>query len=96
MMIRPIVMYLITALTCAVFVSANLAFGAVAENHYLTKTIAQYHDTHMTVEDLAFFLATHRYDAVPKDGYVQLSVNGISYKAIPNDATGLAELTTMN
>ena len=96
MMMRPIVSYLIAALICIVFVSANPAFGAVAENHDLTNVISQYHDTRMTVEDLAFFLATHNYNATPKDGYVQVIVDGTFYKAVPNSTTGLAELTIMN
>ena len=62
MMMRQIISYIIAALTCIVFVSAYPAFGAVAENNDLTEIISQYHDTHMTVEDLAFFLVTHNYN----------------------------------
>ena len=54
MMMRQIVAYLIAALTCIVVVSANPAFGAVTENRDLKELISQYHDTHMTVIDLAF------------------------------------------
>jgi hypothetical protein len=93
---RQIVSYLMAALTCIIFVSANPAFGAVAENQNLKEVISQYHDTHMTVEDLAFFLATHNYNATPKEGYVQVTVDGTIYKAVPNSATGLADLTIMN
>jgi hypothetical protein len=50
----------------------------------------------MTVEDLAFFLATHNYNATPKEGYVQVIVEGTTYRAVPNSTTGLAELTIMN
>ena len=96
MMMRQIVSYLMTALTFTLFVSANPAFGAVAENHDLTELISQYHDTHMTVEDLAFFLATHNYDATPKVGYVQVTIDCIIYKAVPNSETGLAEISIMN
>jgi hypothetical protein len=95
-MMRQIVSYLMAALTCIIFVSANPAFGAVAENQNLKEVISQYHDTHMTVEDLAFFLATHNYNATPKEGYVQVTVDGTIYKAVPNSATGLADLTIMN
>ena len=96
MMMRQIVSYLIAALTCIVVVSANPAFGAVTENRDLKELISQYHDTHMTVEDLAFFLATHNYNATPKEGYVQVIVGGTIYRAVPNSTTGLAELTIMN
>jgi len=96
MMMRPIASYLITALSCIAFVSANPAFGAVAENNDLTEVISQYQDAHMTVEDLAFFLATHNYNATPKNGYAQVTIDGTIYKAVPNNATGIAELTIMN
>jgi len=96
MMMRLIVSYLIAAITCVIFVSANPAFGAVAENQNLKEAISQYQDTHMTVEDLAFFLATHNYNATPKDGYVQITIDGPVYRAVPNSETGLAELSLMN
>ena len=54
-MMRQIVPYVIAGLDCIIFASLNPAFGAVAENHNLTEVISQFHDTHMTVEDLAFF-----------------------------------------
>jgi hypothetical protein len=38
----------------------------------------------ITPSDLAFFLATHNYDAVPKDGHVELKLNGESHKLFPN------------
>ena len=96
MMMRQILSYLIAALICIAFVPANPAFGAVAENRDLTNVTSQYHDTHMTVKDLAFFLATHNYNAMPKEGYVQVIVEGTIYEAVPNSTTGLAELTILN
>jgi len=95
-MMRQIVSYLIAALTCTAIITACPVFGAVVENNDLTKLISQNQDTHMTVEDLAFFLATHNYNATPKDGYVQVIVNSTDYRAVPNGTTGLAELTIMN
>jgi len=95
-MMRQIVSYLIAALTCTLFVTASPAFGAVAENRDLTELISQYQDTHMTVEDLAFFLATHNYNATPKEGYVQVTIGGTVYKAVPNSTTGLADLSIVN
>lgn len=94
MMTRQSVSYLLVALTCNVLISANPAFSAVAESNELTKAISQFHDAHMTVEDLAFFLATHNFDSTPKDGYVQVKIDGAIYKLVPNTTTGLAELTT--
>ena len=96
MMMRQIVSYLIAALICIVSVTANPAFRAVAENQNLTKVLSLYQDTHMTVEDLAFFLATHNYNATPKEGYVQITIGGTVYRAVPNSTTGLAEISIMN
>ena len=81
---RQIVSYLIAAITCIVFLSGNPAFGAVVENQNLKEVISQCHDTHMTVEDLAFFLATHNHDAMPKDVCVELKLNGENCKLVPN------------
>ena len=97
MMMRQIESYLIDALLIAalagiIFISANPAFGAVDGNQNLKEAISQYQDNQMTVDDLAFFLATHNYDAMPKEGYVQVIVDGTIYKAIPNGTTGLAEI----
>ena len=97
MMMRQIVKYLITALTCMVFVSANPAFGAVSENSDLVKLVSQYHDNHMNVNDLAFFLATHNFDATPKEGYVQVKIDGSVYKVVPNGTNPeLADISIMN
>ena len=96
MTMSRIASYLSAALNCIEFVSANTAFGEVVENHDLAKVISQYHGTHIVDEDLAFFLATHNYNATPKDGYVQVIVDGTIYKAVPNSTTGLAEISIMN
>lgn len=50
----------------------------------LERIISSFDDPLVTPSDLAFFLATHNYDAVPKDGYVELKLNGETYKLVPN------------
>ena len=95
-MMRQIVSYLIAALTCTAIITACPVFGAVVENQNLKVVISQYQDTQMTVDDLAFFLVTHNFNATPKDGYVQVTIDGTIYKAVPNNATGIAELTIVN
>ena len=80
MMMRQIISYLIAALICIVSVTANPAFGAVAEDQNLTKVLSLYQDTHMTVDNLAFFLATHNYDPMPKEGCVRVIVDGTIYR----------------
>ena len=101
MMMRQIESYLIEALLIValagiIFISVHPAFGAVAGNQNLKDGISQYQDTHMTVDDFAFFLATHNDDATPKEGYVQVIVDGTIYRAVPNSTTGLAEFSIMN
>jgi hypothetical protein len=96
MMMRQIVPFLIAALTCAIFAAAGNASGA-AECTELSKFISQNEDTYMTADDLAFFLATHNYDATPKDGFVQVNIDGIIYEVVPNGARpGLADLSIIN
>lgn len=46
--------------------------------------ISSFDDPHMTTYDLAFYLATHGYDATPTDGYVRLVLKGTNYNLIPN------------
>jgi hypothetical protein len=96
MMMKQIVPSLIIALVCVAFAPASYASGAVISTE-LSKLISQNEDVHMTAEDLAFFLATHNFDAMPKDGYVQVKMDGTIYKLVPNGAApGLADLTTLN
>jgi hypothetical protein len=85
MMMRQIVPYLLAALVCAAFAPASFASG-VADSKELTKLISQSYDVRMTPNDLAFFLATHNYDATPKDGYVQVKIDGTVYKVVPTSA----------
>ncbi len=54
-------------------------------------------DPKITAEDLAFLLATHNFDAVPKDGYVVVKINGTAYEMVPNGKKpGLADITIMS
>lgn len=44
-------------------------------------------------EDLAFYLVTHNFDAMPKGGYVEVDLAGNVYKLIPNgSAPGLCSI----
>jgi len=59
----------------------------------LKKLISSNEDTRMNSQDLAFFLATHNYNAEPKDSYVELDLNGKICKLIPNgEKSGLCDL----
>jgi hypothetical protein len=96
MMMRQIIPFLIAALACEAFAPASYASGE-AEFKELSKLISQNEDVRITAYDLAFFLATHDYDATPKDGYVQVKMDGIIYKVVPNGANpGLADISIIN
>lgn len=83
MMMRQIVPYILAALVCAAFAPTGFASG-VADSKELTKLISQNCDARMTPNDLAFFLATHNFDATPKDGYVQVKIDGTIHKVVLN------------
>jgi hypothetical protein len=96
MMVRQIVSSLIGALVCVVFAPGSCASGS-APCAQLSELISQNEDVRMTAEDLAFFLATHNYDATPKEGFVQVKMDGTIYKFVPNGAVcGLADLIVEN
>ena len=70
-----------------------LSFAA-ADNSALMKLISQNEDPRMGVKDLAFFLATHDFDAVPKKDHVEVNIDGSVYKLVPNgQLSGLANVT---
>jgi hypothetical protein len=51
----------------------------------------------MTSNDLAFFLASHDFDATPNVGYVEVKLYRAVYKAVPNgNGPGLADLTIID
>jgi hypothetical protein len=59
----------------------------------LKSSISSFDDPRMDVEDLAFYLASHGFDASPKGGYVEVDLGGQIYRLIPNgSAPGLANL----
>jgi len=71
-------------------VSATLA--TISE---LKATISSFDDPRMNAEDLAFYLVTHEFDAKPKDGYVEVGLEGRICKLTPNgSAPGLCTITT--
>jgi hypothetical protein len=67
---------------------------AASDGSELAKLISANEDPRMNAEDLAFFLVTHDFDAVPKKDYVEVRLNGVIYKVVPNGAKpGLADIT---
>jgi len=74
-------------------ISLNCASAQGDNISDLKKLISSNEDTRMNSQDLAFFLATHNYNAEPKDSYVELDLNGKICKLIPNgEKSGLCDL----
>ncbi len=64
--------------------SLSAASDASDDIQNLKKVISTSNDPKMNIQDLAFFLATHNYDARPLDGYVELRLTGRVYKVTPS------------
>jgi hypothetical protein len=80
-------------MACIIMISLNTASALGGGISDLTKLISTNEDTHMNSKDLAFFLATHNYNAMPRDSYVELNLNGEICKLIPNgEKSGLCDL----
>jgi hypothetical protein len=59
----------------------------------LKSLITSFDDPGMNSLDLAFYLATHNYDATPFDGYVLINIDGKVMRLVPNgDRPGLCDI----
>ena len=68
-----------------IMLSLSAASAASDDISNLKKVISTSNDPKMSVQDLAFFLATHNYDVTPNGSYVELRLDGHVYKVTPND-----------
>jgi hypothetical protein len=82
---RWVTRYLL-ALTAACILMAcmNTASAMSEDISDLKKLISSNEDTRMNSQDLAFFLATHNYRAVPRDGCVEVDLDGKICILVPN------------
>jgi hypothetical protein len=72
---------------------APLSF-AVADKSELVELITKNEDPSMNVNDLAFLLVTHDFDATPQKYFVEVRLNKTVYKLVPNGQfPGLANIT---
>ena len=77
---------------CILMAFINTAFAMNEDILDLKKLISVNEDIRMNSQDLAFFLATHNYSAVPKDGYVNVDLDGKICRLVPNgDKPGLCD-----
>jgi hypothetical protein len=59
----------------------------------LKSIVSSFDDPRIDAKDLAFYLATHDFDASPKDGYVEVRLGGSICKLTPNgQAPGLCSI----
>ncbi len=73
-----------------IMLSLSTAASASDDISNVKKLISTSNDPKMSIQDLAFFLATHNYDVRPLKDYVELRLNGHVYKLTPN--SGKSEL----
>jgi hypothetical protein len=60
----------------------------------LKSAISSFDDPHMDADDLAFYLATHDFDAKPKGNYVEVGLGDKTCKLTPNgSAPGLCTIS---
>ena len=85
---------LVVILILFTMLSFTALSSAAADHSALMKLISQNDDPRTDVKDLAFFLVTHDFDAVPKKDHVEVRIDNTVYKLIPNGQyPGLANET---
>lgn len=95
--------YLLLGLTSIILASLFIAQISSATDDKvdgsstMMKLISDNEDTKMTSNDLAFLLATHGFDAVPKKDYVEVHLSDTVYRIVPNgDRPGLANVSIVS
>ena len=83
---------------CLISIVIMLALPTVGASNAslsdLKSTISSFDDPRMDANDLAFYLVTHDFDAKPKNGYVEVGLEGRICKLTPNgSAPGLCSIT---
>lgn len=85
------------SVVCVVLIVIMLALPTVSASYDslsdLEALISGFDDPRMDSVDLAFYLASHDFDATPKGGYVEVKLSGNVYKLTPNgSAPGLCSI----
>lgn len=87
-------LYLFIILVLLVPFSVAPLSSALADKSELTKLITGNEDPLINVNDLAFLLVTHDFDAVPKKDFVEVRLDNSIYELVPNGKyPGLANVT---
>jgi hypothetical protein len=83
----------IIILACMMTAIPTAASAESDDLNSLRNLIMSFEDARLTSTDLAFFLATHNYDAVPRGDHVDLLLEGTLYRLVPNgNAPGLCDI----
>ena len=92
--IKEIHLYLVVIFVLLAFLSIAPISTGLADTSELMKLILGDEDPLINVNDLAFLLVTHDFDAVPKGDYVEVRLNNTIYKLVPNGRyPGLGNVT---
>ena len=92
--IKEIHLCLVVIFVLLAFLSIAPISTGVADKSELMKLILGSEDPLINVNDLAFLLVTHDFDAMPKGDYVEVRLNNTIYKLVPNGRyPGLANMT---
>ncbi|VVB72367.1 Uncharacterised protein [uncultured archaeon] len=74
--------------------SMSLAGGESSDYQDMLNLIMSIDDPRMDAQDLAFFLVTHNYDAMPEGDHALLKLDGNVYRITPNGSKpGLADIS---
>lgn len=84
-------------LLCIIALSSAVLPQGEDESSKLMELISENEDTLVDVNDLAYFLVIHDFDARPEDDYVEVYLEGAVYKLVPNGSNpGLANITVVD
>jgi hypothetical protein len=84
---------LMAAMICVLITSTSLPSAASGDYSDLMKLIIDSEDVRIDAKDLAFLLATHGFDAVPKGDRVVVKLDDVVYEMTPNGVEpGLADI----
>ncbi len=92
--IKEIHLYLVVIFVLLAFLSTAPISTDIADKSELMKLILGDEDQRININDLAFLLETHDFDAIPKKDFVEVRLNKTVYKLFPNGPyPGLANMT---
>lgn len=91
---KEIRLYLVVIFVLLAFLSIAPISTGIADKSEIMTQILGIEDPLINVNDLAFLLVTHDFDAVPKGDHVEVRLNNTIYKLVPNRRyPGLANVT---